>query len=151
MYIRLELRKDTELEKCLHGKTQNANESFNGTIWERIPKNTFVTLPNLEFGVYDGLAHCTNIRMKASVLIFSIYSCGIHAKGIEKSNLKRANLVNQRASRKNKIRRQILWSKKMSKNKKVLEKGDHIYVPGKIQIFSGIFRCMLCHFNHWLF
>ena len=32
-------------------------------------KNTFVTLPNLEFGVYDGVAHC-NIRMEASVLIY---------------------------------------------------------------------------------
>ena len=36
--INLELRKDTEFEKCLHGKTQNANESFDSTIWERIPK-----------------------------------------------------------------------------------------------------------------
>ena len=54
----------------MHGKTQNANESFNGRIWERIPKNTFATSPNLEFGVYDGLAHCTNVRMKASVLIY---------------------------------------------------------------------------------
>ena len=27
-------------------------------------KNTFVTLPYLEFGVYNGVAHC-NIRMKA--------------------------------------------------------------------------------------
>ena len=34
-----------------------------------IQKNTLVTLPNLEFGVYDGVAHC-NIRMKASVLIY---------------------------------------------------------------------------------
>ena len=50
------------------GKTHNA-KSFIGTTWERIPKNTFVTLPNLEFGVYDGVAHC-NIRMKASVLIY---------------------------------------------------------------------------------
>ena len=24
------------LSKCLHGKTQNQNESFNGTIWERL-------------------------------------------------------------------------------------------------------------------
>ena len=32
-------------------------------------KNTFITLPNLEFGVYDGVAHC-NIRMEASVLIY---------------------------------------------------------------------------------
>ena len=53
----------------MHGNTQNANESFNGTVWERIPKNTFVTLPNSEFGVYDCVAHC-NIRMKASVLIY---------------------------------------------------------------------------------
>ena len=44
----LEVSKDTKLEKCLHGKTWNANESFNGRIWERIPKNTFVTLPNFE-------------------------------------------------------------------------------------------------------
>ena len=32
-------------------------------------KNTFATLPNLEFGVYDGVAHC-NIRLKASALIY---------------------------------------------------------------------------------
>ena len=53
----------------MHGKTQNANEIFNGTIWQSIPKNTFVTFPNLKFGVYDGVVHC-NIRMKASVLIY---------------------------------------------------------------------------------
>ena len=49
----LELSKDTELEKFLLGKTQIVNESFNGTIWERIPKNTFATLPNLEFGALE--------------------------------------------------------------------------------------------------
>ena len=107
----------------MHCKTQHANESFNGTTWERIPKNTFVTLPNLEFGVYDGVAHC-NIRMKASVLIY------------EKLNFVPAvymlNLVNQQASQKSKLRRQILQGKKMSKNYKLLEKEDHIYVPGKI-------------------
>ena len=69
----------------MHGKTQNANESFNGTIWERISKNAFVTLPYLEFGVYNGVAHC-NIRMKASVLIYeklNFVFVGIHAKGIQ--------------------------------------------------------------------
>ena len=53
----------------MHGKTQNANESFDGTIWEHIPKTTFVTLPNLEFGVCDGVVQC-NIRMKAPVFIY---------------------------------------------------------------------------------
>lgn len=62
-----ELSKDSELEKRLYGKTQNANESFNGTLWERIPKNTLVTLPNLQFGVYDAVARF-NIGIKASVL-----------------------------------------------------------------------------------
>ena len=36
--LNLELKKDTEFGKCLHGKTQNTNGSFNGTIWERILK-----------------------------------------------------------------------------------------------------------------
>ena len=61
--IFLGLSKYSELEKCLHGKTQNANESFNTTMWERIPKTTFVTLLNLEFG-------------KASVLVYeNVYTC----------------------------------------------------------------------------
>ena len=55
--IFLELSKDTEFEKFLYGKTQNAIESLNGTIWECFPKNTFITLPNLEFGAYDAVAH----------------------------------------------------------------------------------------------
>ena len=56
---------------------------------------------------------------------------GIDTKGVQKRNLKRVNLVNQRASRKNKLRQQILWGKEMFKNDKLLEKEDHIYVPGK--------------------
>ena len=53
-------------------------------------------------------------------------------KGLKKSNLKRANLANQWASPKKKLRRQILRANKMSKNDKLLEKEDHIYVPKKI-------------------
>ena len=34
-----DLSSDKLLSKCLHGLTQNNNESFNMTIWERIPKN----------------------------------------------------------------------------------------------------------------
>ena len=111
------------------GKTQKAKE-----IWESIPKKTFVTLPNLEFGLYNGVAHC-NIRMKTSVLIYeklNFVSVVYMLKGFKKCNLKRINLVNQRGSEKNKLRQQILWGKKMSKNDKLLEKEDHIYVHGKI-------------------
>ena len=38
-----ELSDDKLLRKCLHGKTQNQNESYNSTIWHRIPKSIFVS------------------------------------------------------------------------------------------------------------
>ena len=48
---------DTQLlEKCLHGRTQNQNESVNNVIWTRIPKNVFVEINTLHFGVYDAIA-----------------------------------------------------------------------------------------------
>ena len=78
----------------------------------------FVTLPDLELGVYDGVAHC-NIGMKASVLIYeklNFVSVVYMLKGFKKRNLKRVNLVNQRASRKNKLRQQILRGKKNVQN-----------------------------------
>lgn len=43
------------LSKCLHGRTQNPNESFNNCVWERIPKNTFVGLKTLKIGVMDAV------------------------------------------------------------------------------------------------
>ena len=47
-------------------------------------------------------------------------------KEFKKRNLKRVNLVHQLASRKNKLRQQILWGKKTSKNGKLLEKEDPV-------------------------
>ncbi|GFU02310.1 uncharacterized protein TNCV_1238261 [Trichonephila clavipes] len=43
------------LKKCLHGKTQNTNESFHNVIWSRIPKATFVQIETLSLGVYDSV------------------------------------------------------------------------------------------------
>ena len=71
--------------------------------------------------------------MKASALIYEKlnFAPGVYIlKGCKKRNLKRVNLANQRACPKNKLRRQILRAKKMSKNDKLLEKEDHLYVPG---------------------
>ena len=84
--------------------------------------------------MYDAVAHC-NIIMKASVLIYEKLNFvpGVYMlKGFKKRNLKSVNLVNQLASPKNKLRRQILQATKISKNDKLLEKEDHIYVFGKI-------------------
>ncbi|GFS78880.1 uncharacterized protein TNCV_4341481 [Trichonephila clavipes] len=41
------------LSRCLHGKTQNCNESLNSVIWSIIPKTVFVQLGTLKTGVYE--------------------------------------------------------------------------------------------------
>ena len=63
--------------------------------------------------------------MKTSVLIYeklNFVSVVYMLKGFKKRNLKGVNLVNQRASRKNKLRQQILRGKKMSKMTNYLKK-----------------------------
>lgn len=40
------------LKKCLHGKTQNANESFNNVLWSIMPKETFIELKSFQLGSY---------------------------------------------------------------------------------------------------
>ena len=64
-----DLSRETLLKKCLHGKTQNQNESFNSLIWERLPKSKYVSLTQLRFGTYDAVAHF-NIGMRSSIMIY---------------------------------------------------------------------------------
>ena len=47
----LDLSNETLLSKCLHGKTQNTNESINNIIWTKCPKNIYVQRNVLEMGV----------------------------------------------------------------------------------------------------
>jgi hypothetical protein len=54
-----DLSHPTLLKKCLHGKTQNCNESFNNIVWTRCPKRVFVGRIALELCLYDA-ATCFN-------------------------------------------------------------------------------------------
>ncbi|GBM01349.1 hypothetical protein AVEN_135775-1 [Araneus ventricosus] len=45
------------LKKCVHGNTQNPNESVNNGICSRVPKSTFVQIEAISLGVYDSV--CT--------------------------------------------------------------------------------------------
>ena len=45
------------MQKCLHGKTQNQNESLNGMVWQRIPKEIYVGRETLELGLYDAVSY----------------------------------------------------------------------------------------------
>ncbi|GFS86720.1 uncharacterized protein TNCV_2407331 [Trichonephila clavipes] len=56
-------------KKCLHGRTQNPNESFNKCIWERIPKTVFVGIETLKFGVMDAVI-CFNDGYVSRIKVF---------------------------------------------------------------------------------
>ncbi|GFW93594.1 uncharacterized protein TNCV_47971 [Trichonephila clavipes] len=51
-----ELSTPNLLAKCLHGKTQNCNESVNSMICSWIPKNVFVQLGTLKTGILEAIA-----------------------------------------------------------------------------------------------
>ena len=58
--IFLNLSQPELLKKCLHGKTQNVNESFNNALWTRCPKRVFVGLMTLEICAYDAVGTFNN-------------------------------------------------------------------------------------------
>ena len=45
------------LKKCLHGQTQNYNESINGVIWKRCPKDITVGRTTLETGLASAVIY----------------------------------------------------------------------------------------------
>jgi len=65
-----ELSSDKLLDKCLHGGTQNVNESFHSMIWQRCPKTIFVGRRRLELAVYDA-AIVMNDGEKGRLNVFS--------------------------------------------------------------------------------
>lgn len=50
-----QLSKPELLQKCLHGKTQNANESFNNVVWERASKNVLLGLQTLQIATMNAV------------------------------------------------------------------------------------------------
>ena len=53
----------------LHGRTQNANESFNGMIWNRVKAN-HVGLDILSMAVYDAISHFS----EGGITAFNIFN-----------------------------------------------------------------------------
>ena len=73
--IFMDLSKDELLKKCLHGRTQNANESINQLIWQKCPKSVYVQRFTLEAGVAsavinfnDGVSGIINVLEKVNVV-----------------------------------------------------------------------------------
>ena len=105
-----ELFHDSLLSKCLHGKTQNRNESFNGMIWKRIPKHTYVGRRQFEIGVCDAIAHF-NIGNSATIKIYGELGMepgNYTVAGCSDSNVERVNNAERLNSDVRKTRCRIL-------------------------------------------
>lgn len=114
------LSDDSLLEKCLHGKTQNQNESLNGMVWQRIPKEVFVGKETLEFGLYDAIAHF-NVGAKTVLLVYEalgIPSGFYTQKGCQFSDSERLYKAQYKEQDQSKKRRKVLRGKKKRKEDK---------------------------------
>ena len=127
------LSSDDLLSKCLHGQTQNGNESLNNLIWTKCPKNTFVERPIIEMGVNSAVIDYN----EGSTGIFSILKMFDISPGSysiilsEKRNSVRVKNMLRKCCEKGKnCRKQLCKVKKgIIDTEKDVEKGDS-YVPG---------------------
>ena len=127
-----ELSDDNLLLKCLHGKTQNQNEAFNGTIWNRIPKSRFVGYKQFEMGVLDAVAHF-NIGNMATLLIYDKMGMerGFYTlKGCMNENTSRIKNANRKDKESVKIRRRLLRGVRKCKSDKSKKQEGSVYGYG---------------------
>ena len=121
------------LSGCLHGRTQNQNESFNGTIWDRLPKSKYSGLMQLRFGVYDAVANF-NIGRKASVLTFEkmgMIPGKYMLRGLFKINKRRLYHSTYQNKDGSKKQRKIIRGAKKLKADKDKEKEGTLYKAGE--------------------
>ena len=116
----VDLCKPEHLSKCIHGKTQNANESFNGMIWNRVPKATHVGIDVLSLGVYDAIAHF-NDGEKASLDIMeamNIQPGEFMMQASKVINVYRKSMSKYRMSEEQKKRRKVIRHNRKKKQDK---------------------------------
>ena len=118
------------LKKCIHGKTQNTNESLNNCIWERIPKNVFVGAQTLRIGVFDAvLTFNEGVMARKKVLDglgIGVGSNCINAlRGIDNLRLFYANRAAESMTKEARTER-----RQQKKRKEAEDDGQEDYCPG---------------------
>ena len=80
------------LRKCLHGMTQNCNESFNGLIWEQCPEAAYTSRKIFETSVFSSVLNY-NDGFSSSSCIFKMlgFPAGVY---FEKAIVQYANKIN---------------------------------------------------------
>ena len=127
------LSEDSLLQKCLHGKTQNRNESLNGMVWQRVPKEVFVGKDVLEFGLFDAVSH---FNMGAETVLQLYEALEIPAgkyteDGCQFLDAERTYMAVYKDQEHNKMRRKVLRGKKKRKEDKSQRSEGVTYAAGQ--------------------
>ena len=104
-------------------KNPNSNESFNGMIWNHVPKATHVGLNVLSLGIYDAIAHF-NIGEKAAldiIELLKIHSGYYMTKCCRSVNIRRKRSSIYRMSEPQKKRRKVKRHSKKKQQDKIIE------------------------------
>lgn len=127
-----DLGSDELLSKCLHGKTQNANESINNVIWTRCPKRIYVGRQVLEMGVSSAVINF-NEGFKGLRGVFEkvFIDVGLHAKmGLKNRDRQRLREMQRKSSGPCKTQRKRLRNRKKGFEDKHSEKEGTTYACG---------------------
>ena len=122
--IYTDLCKPENLKKCLQGKTQNSNESFNGMIWNRIPKAHHVGIGLLSLGVYDAIANFNDGAIAAYHILKQVgIEPGLHmVHGLNIHNIVRKKRSSYRMTERQLKRRKIIRNlRKKTSDKRNIE------------------------------
>lgn len=125
-----DLSQPSLLKKCVHGKTQNVNESLNNCIWERIPKNVFVGVQTLRIGVFDavlsfndGAMARTKVLNKMGIVVGS--NCMKALRSIDNTRIFYANRAAAAMTKEARTEKRL-----QKKRKETDEDGQDDYCPG---------------------
>jgi hypothetical protein len=120
------------LVKPIDGKTQNQNESLNGMIWNRLPKEVFIGSEVLKLGVYDAVAHF-NIGSQAALNVLELRGIDpgtfCHAE-LEQQDHERVDKAEFKAQEENKKKRKIRRERKKTNTDKCSQKWGVTYAAG---------------------
>ena len=135
----LRLSENDLLEKCLHGLTQNVNEAFNASVWQRCPKTIYVGKVIFDISVASAVV---DFNDGASDTLKIMDNIGIHIghfnlESSRSSDLKRICTSNYKSSTPVKKQRKLRHASK---------KG---YVPN-VQTKTMVMECFNFHFSFYI-
>ena len=123
-----DLVKPEVLKRCLHGLTQNQNESFNSMIWERAPKYRYCGFDKLEFAVYDAVANFNDGR-QATLDIYKMLNVDPGhnmLSACSSLNIKRRRSASLHSSAAWKKKRKIIRAEKKNKTDKNKSRAESV-------------------------